>query len=102
MFVLRLRLNTIIEDSPGIKTTYIWDEKNGIRLATTAAGPGCADCGSNGDTSYTYDNANNLTSKSNNGVITNYGNYDPNGNFGYKEETVGTSVQRRTGGLHIR
>ena len=84
-----------VTSSRGSTTTYDWGYKLGTTAITKITGPGCAACGSNGDSAYVYDNAFNVTSSSDNGVTTNYGNYDANGNYGYKEIAVGTPEQRR-------
>ena len=47
--------------------------------------------------SYVYDPANNnLLSKTENGVTTQYGDYDAKGQYGFRIEAVGTPEQRRT------
>ena len=85
-----------ITNSRGGVSTYNTIEQLGVALVTEVSGPGCSTCG-NGNTSYSYDPAtNNLLSKTENGVITQYGNYDEKGQYGYKIEAVGTPEQRRT------
>ena len=67
-----------------------------MRQITGISGPGCSTCGT-GDTSYVYDPlTNDLRSKIANGVTTEYGNYDANGNPGYMIEAKGTPEERRT------
>ena len=84
-----------ITSSRGAVTTYDWFDKLGASAITKITGPGCAACGSGANTSYLYDDSFNVTSSSDNGVTTNYGNYDSNGNYGFKEIAVGTPEQRR-------
>ncbi len=50
-----------------------------------SSGPGCSSCGGN-NSSYDYDPANNnLLSKTENGITTQYGNYDAKGQYGYQD-----------------
>ena len=85
-----------VTNSRGQPSTYSTATQLGVALVTDIAGPGCSTCGS-GNTSYNYDPANNnLLSKTENGVTTQYGDYDAKGQYGYKIEAVGTPEQRRT------
>lgn len=82
-------------------TTYATTNLLGVPVPTNITGPACASCGGS-NTSYSYYPADSgldsyhLQSKTDNGVITRYGDYDANGNRGYKIEAVGTPQQRRT------
>ena len=87
--------NIRVTGSTGAENIISWVPKQGTPLITSTTGPGCASCGSAGNSSYEYDGSNNVTSNTKNGVTTNYGNYDVNGNYGYKEIAVGTPEQRR-------
>jgi len=86
-----------VTSSRGAVTKYDWLDKNGLPAITKITGPGCSSCGSSGNASYTYQalGAPNVTSNTINGLTTNYGNYDANGNYGFKELAVGTPEQRR-------
>ncbi|MCO6445309.1 MAG: RHS repeat protein, partial [Anaerolineae bacterium] len=85
-----------VTNSRNQPSTYNTAVQLGVALVTNIAGPGCSTCGT-GNTSYTYDPANNnLLSKTENGVTTQYGNYDSKGQYGYKIEAVGTPQERRT------
>lgn len=84
-----------VTNSRGNASTYTTATQLGVSLVTNISGPSCSTCGT-GNTSYSYDPAtNNLLSKTENGTTTQYGNYDTNGNYGYKIEAVGTPQQRR-------
>ncbi|RRQ21111.1 hypothetical protein D6C00_03475 [Thiohalobacter thiocyanaticus] len=85
-----------VTNSRGQTTTYTTDVNLGTALVTGISGPGCSACANGGDTSYTYDSANNnLLSKTENGLTTQYGDYDAKGQYGYKVEAVGTPEERR-------
>ncbi|HEY9199455.1 MAG TPA: RHS repeat-associated core domain-containing protein [Gammaproteobacteria bacterium] len=85
-----------VTNSRGQASTYDTAVQLGVALVTDITGPGCSTCGT-GNTSYNYDPANNnLLSKTENGVTTQYGDYDSKGQYGYKIEAVGTPQQRRT------
>lgn len=85
-----------VTNSMGVATTYTITNKLGMALPRIVTGPACAECGTS-NASYNYDPANNnLLSKTENGVTTEYGDYDSNGNYGYKIEALGTSEERRT------
>jgi len=84
-----------IINSRGAVTTYDWKNLNGAKAITNITGHGCSSCSSTGNASYVYDNAFNVTSNTKNGVTTNYGDYDSNGNYGYEEIAVSTPEQRR-------
>ncbi|MDH3885670.1 MAG: DUF6531 domain-containing protein, partial [Desulfobacterales bacterium] len=80
----------IITNSKGIDSTYTTATQIGVALVTDITGPGCATCGT-GNTSYTYDPlTNDLLTRTENGITTEYGNYDINGNPGYRIEALGT------------
>ena len=85
-----------VSDGKGNQSTYTTIHQNGVALLASVAGPGCASCG-NGDASYSYDAvANNLISRTESGVTTEYGNYDLSGNPGFRIEARGTAEKRRT------
>jgi len=85
-----------VTDSLGRSTTYNTEPQFGVPLITRAIGPGCSTCGAS-NASYQYDPANsNLLQETVNGVITQYGNYNALGRYGYKIEAVGTPQERRT------
>jgi RHS repeat-associated protein len=85
-----------VTNSKGVDSTYTTATQIGVALVTDITGPGCATCG-NSNTSYTYDPlTNDLLSKTESGMITEYGSHDANGNPGYMIEAVGTSTERRT------
>ena len=84
-----------VTGSHGGENIYTWEAKNGMPVITDITGPGCRNCGNQGNQSYVYDDKNNVTSRTIEGITTNYGNYDSNGNYGYKEIAVGTPEQRR-------
>ncbi|MBU1192528.1 MAG: RHS domain-containing protein [Gammaproteobacteria bacterium] len=85
-----------VTNSRNQPSTYSTAIQLGVALVTNIAGPGCSTCGT-GNTSYNYDPTNNnLLSKTENGVTTQYGNYDAKGQYGYKIEAVGTPQERRT------
>ncbi len=86
----------ILKNSTNETTTYAITQQLGVALVTNISGPGCSTCGT-GNTSYQYDPANNnLLSKTENGVTTEYGNYDAKGQYGYKIEAKGTPEEHRT------
>jgi RHS repeat-associated protein len=86
----------IVTNSRGHASVYSTAARQGVHLVTRVAGPGCATCGA-GDIAYAYDPANNnLLSKTESGVTTEYGDHDDNGNPGYRIEASGTSEERRT------
>jgi len=85
-----------ITNSRGISSVYQTAINDGIPLITQITGPGCTTCGQ-GDTKYTYDLANNnLLTKFEKGMLTEYGGYNLHGNPGYKIEAAGTPQQYRT------
>ena len=86
----------IVTNARGHASVYSTALRLGVRLVTGMAGPGCANCGA-GDITYDYDPANNnLLSKTESGVTTEYGDYDDRGNPGYRIEASGTTEERRT------
>ena len=85
-----------LTNSKNIQSSYSINTQIDVALVTGINGPGCATCGS-GNTSYSYDpDNNNLLTRTENGVTTEYGNYDANGNPGFKVEAMGTPQERRT------
>ena len=85
-----------VTNSRGQPSTYNTAVQLGVALVTDISGPGCSTCGT-GNTSYDYDPANNnLLSKTENGVTTQYGDYDDKGQYAYKIEAVGAPQERRT------
>ncbi|VAW69794.1 hypothetical protein MNBD_GAMMA09-3662, partial [hydrothermal vent metagenome] len=88
-------ISTAITNSRSFTTGYTYKTQFGVPMMDTSAGPGCVTCASN-NTQYQYDPANsNLLSKTVDGVTTQYGNYDANGNKGFKIEASGTTEQRQ-------
>ena len=84
-----------VTDSLGKVTTYTIDKTGGRSHTTNLTGPGCTSCGQ-GDTSYTYDDDLNITSKTDaNGDVTTM-TYDADGNMLTRTEAYGTAVQRTT------
>lgn len=85
-----------VTNSKGVDSIYSTNTRIGVALVTDITGPGCVTCGT-GDTSYTYDPlTNDLLSKRENGITTEYGNYDVDGNPGYLIKAAGTPEERRT------
>jgi len=90
------RATRSVIDGSGNLTSYTTIHRNGVALLETVTGPGCAACGT-GDSSYSYDPlTNDLLSKTENGMTTEYGSYDAHGNPGFMIEAKGTAVERRT------
>ncbi|MCW9057982.1 MAG: RHS domain-containing protein [Gammaproteobacteria bacterium] len=86
----------IVTNSHGTQSIYSTAVQLGVALVTDISGPGCSTCGP-GNTSHNYDPANNnLLSKTENGITTQYGDYDDKGQYGYRIEAVGTPEERRT------
>jgi len=84
----------ILTNSRNKTTTYTLSKMNGLSVVSTIAGAGCVTCKGN-DADYQYDLENQLMSKTENGVTTQYGNYDSNHNPGYMIKATGTPQQRR-------
>lgn len=84
-----------VTNSQNRSSTYRIGNSLGVALVTEVNGVGCSGCGT-GDTVYTYDAANNITSKSSSGIMTEYGGHDASGNPGYRIEAKGTTQERRT------
>ncbi len=83
-----------VTNSLGQSSTHTTAVQLGVALVTDISGPGCYGCG--GNISYHYDPAtNNLLSRTDNGITTEYGDYDAKGQYGYKIEAAGTPEQRR-------
>ncbi|KAF0191367.1 MAG: hypothetical protein FD165_1701 [Gammaproteobacteria bacterium] len=83
-----------VTNSRGIVSTYTIDPYSETNVVTGIAGPGCSTCGAS-NTVYDYDNNHNLISKTDNGLTTEYGSYDANGNAGFMIEAKGTTQERR-------
>ncbi|MCW8994882.1 MAG: DUF6531 domain-containing protein, partial [Psychromonas sp.] len=87
--------NRVVTNSRGYETNYTTLKQHDVTLVTNKSGAGCSTCG-NSNISYQYDPSNNnLLSKTDNGVTTEYGNYDAKGNYGYKIEAKNTPEERR-------
>jgi len=84
-----------VTNSRGNTSSYTVVSRLGMALPAQATGPGCAGCGLV-NTSYQYDAANNVTRVTEEGLITEFGDYDSNGNPGYMIEARDTSEERRT------
>jgi len=85
-----------VTNSLGHLSTYSTAVQLGVALVTDVSGPGCSSCGGN-NVGYGYDPVNNnLLSETENGITTQYGNYDAKGQYGYKVEAVGTAEERRS------
>lgn len=86
----------ILTNSNSNSSTYSTVTHLGVSHVTGITGPGCVTCGP-ANSSYDYDPTNNnLRSVTDNGIITEYGNHNANGNPGYRIEAKGTSEERRT------
>ena len=95
---------TISYDAPFIRT--VTDSRGDVRTYTIAnllgryrlggvSRTGCADC-SDGERKYVYDpDTNHLLSSTENGVVTEYGNYTGRGEPRFRIEAKGTSGERR-------
>ncbi|MGD8843270.1 MAG: RHS repeat-associated core domain-containing protein [Gammaproteobacteria bacterium] len=85
-----------LTNSRGDTTEYSITTLNGVDLVTGITGPGCVTCGP-GNITRTFDPAtNDLLSKTENGLTTEYGDYDGKGQYGFMLEAVGTAEERRT------
>jgi len=85
-----------VTDSKGGLTTYTTILQHGVALLQSLAGTGCSSC-SGGRVDFSYDPVtNDLLLRTENGVATEFGNYDANGNPGYRIEASGTADERRT------
>ena len=85
-----------LTNSNGESSSYSTLNQSGVSLITASTGPGCTTCGT-GESAYVYDPLNNnLLSRTENGITTEYGDYDADGNPGYMIEAKGTPEQRRT------
>lgn len=86
----------VLTNSRSFNSTYTTATRLGSGLVTGISGPGCVSCGS-GDSSYSYDAANNnLLSRTANGATTAWGGHDASGNPGYMIEAQGSAQERRT------
>ncbi len=84
-----------VQDSKGGLTTYTTILQHGVALLQSVAGTGCSSC-SGGQAAFSYDPVtNDLLLRTENGVTTEYGNYDANGNPGYIIDAVGTADEYR-------
>ena len=84
-----------VTNSNGETSTYTRVIYNGVPMVADVTGPGCVSCGT-GNSSYQYDpQTRDLLQKTENGVTTEFGGYDANGNPGYRIEALGTSAERR-------
>ncbi|MGD2136899.1 MAG: RHS repeat-associated core domain-containing protein [Gammaproteobacteria bacterium] len=85
-----------VTNSNGEASNYTRIVHNGVPMVADITGPGCASCGS-GNSSYQYDpQTRDLLEKTENGITIRYGDYDANGNPGYRIEAPGTPEERRT------
>ncbi len=85
-----------ITNSLGEISYYEVEEISGIWQIKSITGPGCSSC-SNDNTTFVYDPmTNDLISKTQDGVITKYFNYDDKGQYAYKIEAFGTTDAKRT------
>ncbi len=84
-----------VTNSRGQVSTYTLQKLNGLWKITDLTGPGCSTC-SMTNSSFSYDPVNNnLLSKTQDGLITHYGNYDAKGQYGHRIEAFGTAEQRQ-------
>ena len=85
-----------VTNGEGGVTTYTTIMQHGVALLQSISGPGCSNC-SGGEVDYSYDpETNDLLLRTENGVETEFGDYDVNGNPGYMIEARGTADERRT------
>jgi len=84
-----------VTNSNGDASTYTTATQLGVALVTDVSGPGCSTCGT-GNSSYTYDPANNLLSRTENSITTRFGQYDSQGQYGCKVEGI-TAADTSTG-----
>ncbi len=85
-----------VTNSKGDSTVYTTVLQHGVARLAGVSGPGCTSCGT-ADTRYNYDPIDGfLLSRIENGVITEFGNHDANGNPGFMIEAKGTPEERRT------
>lgn len=84
-----------LKNSRGDNTTYTIQTLNNVNLVKSIAGKGCSTC-AEATATYTYDPANNnvLTEKIHN-LLTEYGDYNSDGNPGYVIHRKGTVGARR-------
>jgi len=84
-----------VTDSLGRSSNYRIITHLGEMLATEVDGPACASCGGS-QLRYEFDLATNfMVAKTEDGVRTEWGNYDSKGNAGYKIVAKGRTEQRR-------
>ncbi|MGD8876088.1 MAG: hypothetical protein PVH38_13155, partial [Gammaproteobacteria bacterium] len=85
-----------VTNGEGDATTYTTIMQHGVALLQSMSGPGCSNC-SGGEVGYSYDpETNDLLLRTENGITTEFGDYDANGNPGYMIEARGTADERRT------
>ncbi len=84
-----------LKNSQGQNTSYTIQTLNNVNLVKSIAGKGCSTC-AEATATYTYDPANNnvLTEKIHN-LLTEYGDYNSDGNPGYVIHRKGTAGARR-------
>ncbi|MCF6299805.1 MAG: RHS domain-containing protein [Proteobacteria bacterium] len=89
----------IVTDSFGRQTTYELEKRFGLFKVLDVTGPGCSTC-SNGSSHYEYDNNNNITLKTIDGVTTTY-DYSQGdvllGQYSSKTIASGTAEQKTIG-----
>ena len=84
-----------LTNSKGISSVYTTLLQQGVALLGNVSGPGCASCGAQ-NASYHYEPGSGLLlSRTDHGVVTEFGNHDVNGNPGFRIERRG---QRMSGG----
>lgn len=89
-------LTRTITNGREVTSTYnILTTPQGKAQVSSISGPGCSTCGA-GNTSFSYDAENNLVTRTENNIQTRFGDYDSNGNYGYKIEAAYTSEERRS------
>jgi YD repeat-containing protein len=91
-----VNMTRTVTNGDSVSTTYSINVQTDTPLITRVDGPGCDTC-NNGSVSASFDGITNyLLSETQDGVTTQYGNYDAQGNPGYKITDVGTSHARTT------
>lgn len=86
----------VITNSRGKVSNYTVVNNNGLWQISDISGPGCSNCNI-ANTSFTYDPiTNDILTKTVDGQITQYSNYDSKGQYGTKIEAFGTPEQRQT------
>lgn len=86
----------IVTDSLGVSTTYQLEVMHGVAKVRSYTGPGCASCGTDSGTSYTYNSRQQATSSTDSlGNVTTF-QYDIKGNRTQVTKGVGTSLEQST------